>query len=203
MAKTIKQIADELGISKQKVYRYVVKNHINEVHQEVHQKNDVKYYDEVAEALIKQGFQTSEVHQEVHQENASSTSKSTSNDAQTTSFDVVMKQNENLIAMLMAEREKSETLIESLRNELETKNKQIDEKDKQITFLENLIASEKREKMLLLEKNEASGVDQVESVVDVEEDSDLQHEHNVNDSVQNIENELKSKKWWHKFFKIK
>ena len=33
MAKTIKQIADELGLNKQKIYRYIKSNHINEVHQ--------------------------------------------------------------------------------------------------------------------------------------------------------------------------
>lgn len=32
--KTIKQISDELGVDKQKVYRYIKKNHIKEVHQE-------------------------------------------------------------------------------------------------------------------------------------------------------------------------
>lgn len=33
MAKTIKQIADELRVSKQQVYRYIKRNHISEAHQ--------------------------------------------------------------------------------------------------------------------------------------------------------------------------
>ena len=44
----IKQIADELGISKQKVYRFIKKENINESYQE----NSVMYYDDVAENRI-------------------------------------------------------------------------------------------------------------------------------------------------------
>ena len=39
MAKTMKQIADEIGIDKQRVYRYIKKNHVNVAHQ----KNGVMY----------------------------------------------------------------------------------------------------------------------------------------------------------------
>ena len=71
MAKTIKQIADELRVSKQQVYRYIKRNHISEAHQ----KNGVMYYDEAAETAIKRGFSdkavSSEVHQEVHQKHIS------------------------------------------------------------------------------------------------------------------------------------
>lgn len=66
MSKTIKQIADELQIPKQKVYRYIKSNHIKEEHQE----NGVMYYDETAEMAIKYAFlqrtvsnETSETHQ--------------------------------------------------------------------------------------------------------------------------------------------
>jgi hypothetical protein len=50
--KTIKQIADELGVDKQKIYRYIVKNHITA-------SSDVmqtKHYDDAAEILIKSAF---------------------------------------------------------------------------------------------------------------------------------------------------
>ena len=101
MAKTIKEIADELGIDKQRVYRYIKKNHINEVLHEALQKNGVKQYDEAAEKLIKQGFSeesaSNEALHEVHQKHI--------NDAV---FDTV-----------------SETLIDMLRKELEIKNEQI------------------------------------------------------------------------------
>ena len=48
MAKTIKQMADALGVDKQRVYRYIKKNCISEAHQ----KNGVMYYDEVVEKRI-------------------------------------------------------------------------------------------------------------------------------------------------------
>lgn len=106
--KTIKQLADELGVDKQKVYRYIKKNHIKEVNQEciseASQKNGVKYYDEVAEILIKQGFSNNIASDKVHQ-----------NYINDTVVDSLLKQ------------------IETLRNELDVKNEQIKEKDKQIS----------------------------------------------------------------------
>jgi plasmid maintenance system antidote protein VapI len=62
--KTIKQIADELGVSKQKVYRFIVRNHIT-ASSEVKRS---KLYDESAEMLIKQGFLEDELHQKSHHE---------------------------------------------------------------------------------------------------------------------------------------
>jgi len=65
--RTIKQIADEIGVDKQRVYRFVRKNRINEAH---HERN-VMYYDEAAEKLINQHFTRSdritESHHEAHQ----------------------------------------------------------------------------------------------------------------------------------------
>ena len=110
--KTIKQISDELGVDKQKVYRYIKKNHIKEVHQEciseALQKNGTKYYDEVGESLIKQGFSdntaSDEVQQEVHHNHI----------------------NDAVIDTLLMQ-------IEVLKNELDVKNEQIKEKDKQLS----------------------------------------------------------------------
>lgn len=101
MAKTIKEIADELGVDKQKVYRYIKKNHINEAHHEALQKNGVKRYSEAAEILIKQGFSGKSVSNEVHHEVLQ-------NHINEAVFDTV-----------------SETLIDMLRKELEIKNEQI------------------------------------------------------------------------------
>lgn len=50
--KSIKQIADGLGVSKQQVYRYIKRHNIKEAYQE----NGTMYYDETAEKLIIQGF---------------------------------------------------------------------------------------------------------------------------------------------------
>lgn len=69
MNKTIKQIADELQLPKQRVYRYIKSNHIKEAHQE----NGVMYYDETAEMAIKYAFlkkSVSDEASETHQNNA-------------------------------------------------------------------------------------------------------------------------------------
>ena len=65
--KTIKQIADEIGVDKQRAYRFIRKHHIIEAHQ----KHGVMYYGEAAEKQIKQYFIESgriiEPHHESHQ----------------------------------------------------------------------------------------------------------------------------------------
>ena len=105
MAKTIKQIADELGIDKQRVYRYIKKNHINEAHQ----KNGVMYYDEAVESSIKQAF----LQNEPHQASASSD----------TVIDVLVKQSE----MLQKELEIKNRQIEELNERLAENQKLLDQ----------------------------------------------------------------------------
>ena len=61
--KTIKQLSDELKISKQKLYRYIKANHINEV---LHDAG-VIYIDETLESLLKQHFLDTEVHHDTNQ----------------------------------------------------------------------------------------------------------------------------------------
>lgn len=63
MEKTLKEIADELGVDKQKVYRFVKKECINEAHQ----KNGVKQYDEAAQTAIQSHFAEKDHINEVHQ----------------------------------------------------------------------------------------------------------------------------------------
>lgn len=69
--KTIREIADELGVDKQKVYRFIKQNRISEAHHEALQRSGVKYYDEAAETLIRQGLSangaSNEAHYEAHQ----------------------------------------------------------------------------------------------------------------------------------------
>ncbi len=72
MNKSLKEIADELGIDKQKVYRYIKSNHINEALQD----GQVKRYDEAVQEQIKGHFSknvttsrsTSKPHHEAHHE---------------------------------------------------------------------------------------------------------------------------------------
>lgn len=135
--KTIKQIADELGVDKQKVYRYIKKNHIKEVYQEciseALQKNGVKYYDEVAESLIKQGFSdntiSNEVHQEVHQKHI----------------------NDTVIDTLLEQ-------IEILQKELDAKNEQLSDTLKALNQAQHLQAVAESKFKLLEEKQEEEKV---------------------------------------------
>ena len=65
--KTIREIADELGVDKQKVYRFIKQNRISEAHHEALQRSGVKYYDEAAETLIRQGLSANGASNEAHQ----------------------------------------------------------------------------------------------------------------------------------------
>ena len=64
--KTIKQIADGLGVDKQRVYRYIRKHCISEAHQ----KHGVMHYDDAVETMIIRHFMDSghinDVHQKPH-----------------------------------------------------------------------------------------------------------------------------------------
>lgn len=67
--KTTKQMADELGVSKQKVYRFIKRNNIKEARQE----NGTMYYDETAEKLIIQGFSEKAASNEAEQKHSNDT----------------------------------------------------------------------------------------------------------------------------------
>jgi U3 small nucleolar ribonucleoprotein component len=114
--KTIREIADELGVDKQKVYRFIKQNRINEAHHEALQRNGVKYYDEAAEALIKQGLSVNDVSSEAHHEVLHDVLQNRINE---TVFDAV---------------------IERLQKELDRKNEQLAVKDKQIEELNARLA---------------------------------------------------------------
>ena len=59
--KTIREIADEIGIDKQRVYR-----HIKNQGMTAHQKQGVMYFDDVAEVRIKQYFLQGHTSNEAH-----------------------------------------------------------------------------------------------------------------------------------------
>ncbi|MDY2753284.1 MAG: hypothetical protein SOV22_06820 [Blautia obeum] len=70
---SMKQIANQLNVSKQRVYRCIKSNCISEAHYEVVKGNTVLMYDNAAVERIKQllgvtNDETVEVHREVHQE---------------------------------------------------------------------------------------------------------------------------------------
>lgn len=100
MNKSMKQIADELGIDKQKVYRFINNNSIKEVAQE----GQTRLYDETAQSRISERFKQSET-----------VSKSSSQVFHTVLIDTLKKQIESL---------ENDKVV--LQNQLEVKDKQID-----------------------------------------------------------------------------
>ena len=124
---TIKQLSDEMGVDKQKVYRYIKKNHINEAHQE----NGVMYYDENVQRQVKSHFTRIEL-ESITSEKALASA----------SFDVLLKQSE------------------MLKNELEAKNEQIAQLQKQLEQTHKLIDQEQQlrmaehQRVLMLEQQE-------------------------------------------------
>ena len=83
---SIKQIADSLNVSKQRVYRCIKANHINEVHRDIVKGNTVMMYDKSCVDSIKELLSTSsEAHQDVHHD----THNNTVND---TLYDTLVKQ---------------------------------------------------------------------------------------------------------------
>ena len=115
--KTIKQIAGELNIDKQRVYRYIKRHNIKEAHQE----GGALYYDEAVEAQIAQYLSKEGASHEAHQ-NANEALRSTSddtakNDAETNESSEVLflrEQVRDLQSELKTEREHSRNIAEKL-----------------------------------------------------------------------------------------
>ena len=98
--KTIKQMADDMNIDKQKLYRFIKKNQINESYQ----KNGVMHYDDITQEQVQNYFNSVTP----SQQKKSSVEKPTN----TTIVDIINKQ------------------LEILQNQLEIKDKQIDDLNK-------------------------------------------------------------------------
>jgi len=115
--KTIKQIADEIGVSKQRIYRFIRKNRISDVHHDT----GVMWCDDVAQSLIKQHFtdvdRISDVYHDVHH---------------TVSSDTVV---DTVIAMLQRELEAKNTQISALQSELAEERKHSREQAEKLAVL--------------------------------------------------------------------
>lgn len=134
---TVKEIADLLNIDKQKVYRFIKANNIqnetlevlhdvpSEALQKAHQKN-TKYYSEESKNIV---FKALSKHTETNQKENVETLE--------VLHDTL---DETLEVLHEAPNETLETLvktIESLNKQLENKDKQINEKDEQIKRLQD------------------------------------------------------------------
>lgn len=139
MEKTIKEIADDLQVDKQKVYRYIRAHHINEALHEAHQKNKVKYYDEAAQMQIKRAFAEKSTS---HQTTSKSTSKvhhEAVNEALVETIEMLKeelkKKNEQIenLHTLLDQEQKLRLIAEDKINAIEDK-KAVDEKQKKRFF---------------------------------------------------------------------
>lgn len=115
MAKTIKQIADEIGVSKQTVYKRYKGKLYTVCAPYAHTEQGVLYIEEQGETLIKQDFLQKECSIGAHTECSIGAHTERSNGA-------VLEQSENagVVAVL-------QTTIDTLQGQLAIKDKQIEE----------------------------------------------------------------------------
>lgn len=116
MNKSLKQIADELGINKQQVYRFCQKNHINEAHQ----IKGVKQYDEATQSIIKSHFTENTPHQR-------SKSEAHQNRFNEALIETLQKQSELLTKQLEEKDKQIELLAQELNTEREHGRKQAEQ----------------------------------------------------------------------------
>ena len=153
--KTLKQIADEIGVPKQQVYRYVKAECINEVHHnadEVHQSKSVKYYDEAAESAIKEYFKdkakpvevhhdTVELHHEAHQNRDEAHHDAVQNDS-------LKRENERLTALLDQHRADHKGEVQRLTSIIDglqaSHAAEIDRMQAQISSLQDQLDAERQ-----------------------------------------------------------
>lgn len=165
--KTIKQIADELGVSKQKVYRFIVKNHIT-ASSEVKQS---KLYDEAAEMQIKQGILEDEPHQKSHHEVHQNHINDTVSEA--------------VIELLRKELEQKNEQLQEKDRQIREKDKQIAELQTQLSMNQKLIDQEQQLRMITERKFQLVEQQQKDS------NGVLQEE-----NQQNFSEEEQEKRWW-------
>lgn len=132
--KTIKQIADELGVSKQKVYRFIVRNHIT-ASSEVKQS---KLYDEATEILIKQGILEDEPYQKSHHEAHQNHINDTVSEA--------------VIELLRKELEQKNEQLQEKDRQIREKDQQISEMQAQLSMNQKLMDQEQQLHMIMERK---------------------------------------------------
>lgn len=150
--KTVKQIADELGVSKQKVYRFIVRNHIT-ASSEVKQS---KLYDEAAEILIKQGLLEGELYQKSHHE-------AHQNHINDTVREVV-------IELLRKELEQKNEQLQEKDRQIREKDRQISEMQAQLSMNQKLIDQEQQLRMVAERKFQLIEQQQDQEELDTTED---------------------------------
>ena len=108
--KTIKQVAEELEISKQKLYRYIKSHHINDAHQTA----SVIYIDDVLESKLKQHFLSETVSDDVHHD----AHQTASNDAVIEALLMKLQKKDEQIETLQKLLDQEQQLHAMVQNEL-------------------------------------------------------------------------------------
>lgn len=160
--KTLKQIADELGVPKQQVYRYVKAECINEVHHEAfeaHQSKSVKYYNEAAESAIKAYFQGKVQPIEVHHEAEPESLKSVIEAMQAGHAAEVKRLVDQLDQLRQDHREELDRIQAGHAAEVKRLEKQIDDMRAQLDTLAQLTQNAQTLHAAQLQKEERKAIE--------------------------------------------
>lgn len=144
--KTVKQIADEIGVDKQKVYRYIVRHGIHEMEfdSESGARNKTKYYDDQTVSEIKDAFgKSGQIHRDGadHAEDTSSASAGSQNSS---SEDASAENTESAGDSPSQDSAESEEDIDDSNDFVTFLMQQLEEKDRQIFNLQKLLDQEQR-----------------------------------------------------------
>ena len=143
--RTIKQMADELGISKQTAYRWIKRNHISEVHQD---GKTMQYDDAVFDrmkSVFSQESATSEAHQNASNHINDTTDDTTlkwyqdqiaAKDKQIEELHQLLNQSHQIQGALLAENTKLHVLVESSQNAPEAPTIHLEEKEEKVPVQE-------------------------------------------------------------------
>lgn len=188
MAKTLKEIADEIGVSKQAVYKRFKGKLSTVCAPYAYTEYGVVYLDEQGESIIKQDFEkTSGAHTECSigaagksEENTAKSEKLTEKNSQTDVMESAHTEQSDgahteHIRSDPYEREQSEAIIKVLQATIDTLQGQLDIKDRQIerqaTTIENLSASLAAAQALhagTIQQQLAEGDEQINDVIQSE-----------------------------------
>lgn len=164
---SLKQISDEIGVNKMKVYRFVKSNHITEQYTNA----QTKYYDETVRALIIKEFS----------DKATDTPNGTNERLENTEIkliDILNKQ------------------IEQQSKELDRKNKQLENKDKQLDKMQELLSQQQQlslQDKKLIQKYEEENKS-LQKLIDVNNEEEREVESKIDQNTEEVP--LKKKIWW-------
>lgn len=144
--RTIKQMADELGISKQTAYRWIKRNHISEAHQD----GKTMQYDDAVFSRMKTAFSQDNATSEAHQ-NTSNHINDTNDDTmlkwyqdqiaakdkQIEELHQLLNQSHQIQGALLAENTKLHALVEASQNETGASTSPLDEKEEEVPVNES------------------------------------------------------------------